>query len=91
MISAEYLSIDETGEDFQSFLEDVRADENLKCVTRTGYGFSSMLHNSVLNLPIGGDSYIFNSVEDMEAVLSQSMSFSTYQQEDIYFTSQNLV
>ena len=70
VVSAEYLSIDETGEDFQSFLEDVRADENLKCVTRTGRGFSSMLHNSVLNLPIGGDSYTFNSVEDMEAVLS---------------------
>lgn len=70
VISANYLSIDETGEDFQSFLEDVRADENLKCVTRTGYGFSSMLHNTVLNLPIGGDSYTFNSVEDMEAVLS---------------------
>ena len=70
VISAEYLSIDETGEDFQSFLEDVRADEKLKCVTRTGRGFSSMLHNSVLNLPIGGDSYTFNSVEDLEAVLS---------------------
>lgn len=70
VISAEYLSIDETGEDFQSFLDDVRADENLKCVTRTGRGFSSMLHNSVLNLPIGGDSYTFNSVEDMETVLS---------------------
>lgn len=70
VVSAEYLSIDETGEDFQSFLEEVKADENLKCVTKTGRGFSSMLHNSVLNLPIGGDSYTFNSVEDMEAVLS---------------------
>ena len=68
VVTVEYLSIDETGEDFQSVLEDIKADENLKYVTRTGRGFSAMLHNSVLNLPIGGDSWVFNSVEDMEAV-----------------------
>lgn len=68
VVTVEYQSTDENGEDYKSFLADVKADENLECVTRTGRGYYSMLHNTVLNLPIGGDSMVFNSAEDMEAV-----------------------
>ncbi|MGN0395141.1 MAG: hypothetical protein ACI4EF_07250, partial [Coprococcus sp.] len=61
-------STDEEFRDFAEFTKDVEADDKLKYVESTAYGFSSMQYGTVLNLEMGGNSYVFNSVEDMKAV-----------------------
>lgn len=59
---------DEEFKDFAAFTKDVREDDKLKSVMRTSYGFGGMQHGTVLNLEMGGWSYVFNSVSDMEEV-----------------------
>lgn len=70
VVTVEFSAADRTGKHFEEVIGDIRADDKLFCVTKTGYGFSGMMHNSILNLSIGGGSWVFNSVEDMEAVFA---------------------
>lgn len=62
-----------TDEDFRDFTDlkkAVEQDDKLQMVMRSSYGFGSMQHGTVLDLEMGGYSYVFNSVQDMEAVFA---------------------
>lgn len=61
-----YESSDTDGKDYAEFQELVKADDNLKCLYRTGRGTPSFSHKSVLGITIGNGSLAFNSVQDME-------------------------
>lgn len=68
LVVAGLQSNDEEFRDFAGFIKDVREDDKLKSVMSTAYGFGGMQHGTVLNLEMGGWSYVFNSVSDMEEV-----------------------
>ena len=61
-------STDEEFKDFADFTKAVEEDDKLESVMSTALGFSGMQHGSVLNLEMGGWSYVFNSVQDMQKV-----------------------
>lgn len=61
-------STDENFQDFAAFRKAVSEDEKLEFVDVSAYGFSGMQHGTVLNLEMGGWSYVFHSVDDMEKV-----------------------
>lgn len=63
-------STDEEYREFAEFKKKVQEDEKLEYVDSTAYGFSGMQHGTVLNLEMGGWSYVFNSVSDMEKVFN---------------------
>lgn len=54
--------------DFADFAKAVEEDDKLKMVKSSAYGFSGMQHGTVLDLEMGGWSYVFNSVQDMKDV-----------------------
>lgn len=62
---------DEDFRDFADFRKVVEQDDKLEMVMRSGYGFGGMQHGTVLDLEMGGYSFMFNSVEDMEAVFKR--------------------
>lgn len=59
-------STDEEYQDFSAFRKSVEEDDKLKMVMSSAYGFSGMQHGTVLNLEMGGWSYTFNCVQDMQ-------------------------
>lgn len=61
-------STDEEFKDFFDFVEVVKEDDKLDMVMSSARGFSTMMHETVLNLTMGGTCYVFNSVSDMEKV-----------------------
>ncbi len=67
-VRTSYVANDEDGKDFYSFVDDVEKDEKLKSVKASPRGFGGLPFMSVLDMKCGVDSYVFNSVEDMQAV-----------------------
>lgn len=61
-------STDEEFKDFADFTKTVKKDDKLEMVLSSANGFSGMEHGTVLNLNMGGWSYVFNSVQDMRKV-----------------------
>ena len=61
-------STDEEFKDFADFTKAVEKDDKLEFVMSSAYGFLSMQHRTVINLNVGGWSYVFNSVQDMQEV-----------------------
>ena len=61
-------STDEEYRDFAAFTKDVEEDDQLEFVMSSALGFSGMQHGTVLHLEMGGWTYTFNSVSDMEKV-----------------------
>lgn len=61
-------SADEEFQDFEDFIKVIEKDDNLEFVKSSAQGFAGMQHGTVLNLKIGGWSYAFNSVKDMQNV-----------------------
>lgn len=59
---------DKDNVDYDTFLSRVEGDKELEYVQTTARGFSGMLRNTVLNFEVGGQTYVFNSREDMEKV-----------------------
>lgn len=68
LVVAGIQSTDEEYKDFAEFKKKVQEDEKLEYVDATAYGFSGMQHGTVLDLEMGGWSYVFNSVRDMKKV-----------------------
>ena len=68
IVMAGLQSTDEEFKDFAAFKQKVKDDEKLEYVDVSAQGFSSMSHGTVLNLQMGGQSYVFNSKTDMEKV-----------------------
>lgn len=71
LVLVSYQTTDEDFRDFDDFKKAVEQDDKLKMVMRSGYGFGGMQHGTVLNLEMGGYSFMFNSVEDMKAVFER--------------------
>lgn len=61
-------STDEEFQDFKDFAKAVEEDNRLEMVMSSAWGFSGMQHGTVLNLEMGGWSYVFNSVRDMQKI-----------------------
>ena len=61
-------STDEEFKDFADFTKVVEEDDKLGMVMSSALGFGGMQHGTVLNLEMGGWSYVFNSVQDMKEV-----------------------
>ncbi len=68
LVVAGIQSTDEEFRDFASFKKLVQEDEKLKYVDVTAYGFSGMAHGTVLDIEMGGWSYVFNSASDMKKI-----------------------
>lgn len=61
-------STDEEFKDFADFTKAVEEDDKLERVMSSARGFSGLQHGTVLDLEMGGWSYVFNSVQDMQKV-----------------------
>lgn len=61
-------STDEEFKDFADFKKVVEQDDKLEFVMSSTMGFGGLRHGTILNLEVGGWSYIFNSVQDMKKV-----------------------
>lgn len=61
-------STDEEFKDFADFIKAVEGDARLGMVMSSALGFGGMQHGTVLNLEMGGWSYVFNSLQDMKEV-----------------------
>lgn len=70
LVVAGLQSTDEDYKDFADFKKKVQEDEKLEYVDATAYGYSSMQHGTVLNLEMGGWTYVFCSVGDMKKVFA---------------------
>lgn len=70
LVVAGLQSTDEEYRDFHAFVRDVEEDNLLGHVMVSAYGFPSLQHGTVLNLDMGGFSYVFNSVADMKKVFN---------------------
>lgn len=70
LVVAGIQSTDEEYQDFAAFRQSVAADEKLEYVDATAYGFSTMMHSTVLGFEMGGWAYVFNSRSDMEKVFA---------------------
>lgn len=68
IVVAGLQSTDEEYRDFAAFIKDVEEDDKLKFVMSSALGFGGMQHGTVLELEMGGWSYVFNSAQDMQAV-----------------------
>jgi ABC-type lipoprotein release transport system permease subunit len=68
LVVAEIQSTDPEYQDFAAFRKAVLEDDALEFVDVTAYGFGGMQHGTVLNLEMGGWSYVFNSVDDCQKV-----------------------
>lgn len=53
-------------EDYESFVQDVKKDEKLHYLERSGQGFPGITHNTAMGMKMGGSSFAFNSVQDMK-------------------------
>lgn len=62
------MSTDEEFKDFADFTKAVEKDDKLHMVKSSARGFGGMQHGTVLDLEMGGWSYVFNSVQDMKDV-----------------------
>ncbi len=70
LVTVGLQSTDEEFKDFFDFVKVVEEDDKLEMVMSSSRGFSSMRHGTVLNLKMGGQCYVFNSVSDMEKVFA---------------------
>ena len=61
-------STDEEFKDFADFTKAVTEDDKLGMVMSSAMGFGGLRHGTILNLEMGGYSYVFNSVQDMQEV-----------------------
>ena len=61
-------STDEDFKDFADFTKVVKEDDKLEMVMSSAMGFGGLQHGTILNLEMGGWSYVFNSVQDMQEV-----------------------
>ena len=61
-------STDEEYKDFSDFTKAVQEDDKLEFVMSSAMGFGGLRHGTILNLEVGGWSYVFNSVQDMQKV-----------------------
>lgn len=61
-------SMDEEMKDFTDLKKAVEEDDKLKLVMSSGRGFSNMQHGTVINLEMGGGSWVFNSARDMQEI-----------------------
>lgn len=68
IVVAGLQSTDEEYRDFAAFIKDVEEDDKLEFVMSSALGFVGMQHGTVLNLEMGGWSYVFNSAQDMQDV-----------------------
>lgn len=68
LVVAGLQSTDEEFRDFADFTKAVEEDDKLRYVMSSALGFSGMQHGTVLNLDMGGWSYVFNSVRDMQEI-----------------------
>lgn len=62
---------DEEYKDFYAVKEDIEKDEKLQFIAFSCKGFGGMPHGTVLGLEVGGDSFVFQSKEDMERVFTR--------------------
>lgn len=70
IVVAGLQSTDEEYRDFAAFIKDVEEDDKLKFVMSSALGFGGMQHGTVLELEMGGWSYVFNSAQDMQDVFN---------------------
>lgn len=68
LVMVNLQSTDEEYKDFADFKKAVEEDDKLELVMSSARGFSGMQHGTVLNLEMGGWSYVFNSVQDMQKI-----------------------
>lgn len=68
LVEVSLQSTDEEFRDFADFVKVVEGDDKLEMVMSSARGFGAMQHGTVLGLPMGGWSYAFNSVQDMQKV-----------------------
>lgn len=61
---------DEEFKDFADFTKAVEEDDKLEFVMSSGRGFGGLRHGTILHLDMGGWSYAFNSVQDMQKVFA---------------------
>lgn len=61
-------STDEEFKDFADFTEVVKEDDKLRMVMSSAMGFGGLQRGTILNIEMGGWSYVFNSVQDMQEV-----------------------
>lgn len=70
LVVAGIQSTDDEYKDWEIFKQKVMEDHKLNYVDVTAYGFSGLQHGTVLNIEMGGCSYVFNSKKDMEKVFN---------------------
>lgn len=68
LVMVNIQSTDEEYMDYTTFLQRVEVDKQLEYVEMTARGFSGMSHDTVLNLEMGGQTFVFNSRENLEKV-----------------------
>lgn len=61
-----FCSYAKNEQDYLDFLEDVKKDEKLKYIEVTGYGYSGLAYKTALGFEMGGNCYVFNSLDDMK-------------------------
>lgn len=71
LVEIDYLSNDVDNKDFDAVINLINQDEKLNYVRFSAYGFGGMQHNTVLNLDVGGQSFVFNSVEDARQIFDR--------------------
>ena len=68
LVMVSLQSTDEEYKDFADFTKAVQEDDKLELVMSSAMGFGGLRHGTILNLEVGGWSYVFNSVQDMQKV-----------------------
>ncbi|SEG23365.1 FtsX-like permease family protein [Eubacterium ruminantium] len=71
MVLVSCLPTDENAEDFMSFAEEVKADDKLTVLGRTGRGFSSKSWTCTLGFTMGSCNQVYNSVEDLKTAFTR--------------------
>ena len=67
LVMVSCIPTDEEGRDFESFKQDVMADEKLTVLGRTGLGFGGKQWVSTLGFKMGAYTQVYNSAEDLKA------------------------
>lgn len=68
LVVVELSSTDEEYKDYREFRKLVEQDENLDFVDSTAYGYSGISYDTVMNISLTGQAYVFSSVDDMKKV-----------------------
>ena len=71
MVLVSALSDDEDYRQYRSFIEDLKKDDSLTVFSRTARGVGGLEWTSTIGMDMGGQTYVFNSPEDMKAAFEK--------------------